>query len=279
MKNELLLAILFSVLFVLMTACFDTSLEFEDQFEQVVEGYIYQDRPIEGLKISKMISFGDDTTGGQGIINASAELFRGDDSWLFILNEEDSSYYIAEDIDFYAGDTCKLKINYLDEEITAVTVIPDLPPSIDQSETSISIPYVTDMFDFRELTMPEPVRLSWENPEGRYVFIRIQNIESNPYSIMPDPPDDMPFKHPNFVFQMDTEPTNGTFYEINSRELTHFGTHQIIVYGVNQEYVSLYNSIDQDSRELNEPYTNVSNGLGIFTAFSSDTLYLEVEME
>lgn len=45
---------------------------------------------------------------------------------------------------------------------------------------------------------------------------------------------------------------------------------------VNDEYVNLYNSLNQDSRELNEPYTNIQNGLGIFTAFNSDTLYLQV---
>jgi hypothetical protein len=40
--------------------------------------------------------------------------------------------------------------------------------------------------------------------------------------------------------------------------------------------VNLYSSLNQDSRELNEPYSNVTNGLGIFTAFNSDTLYIEV---
>jgi hypothetical protein len=36
------------------------------------------------------------------------------------------------------------------------------------------------------------------------------------------------------------------------------------------------NSLNQDSRELNEPYSHIRNGLGIFTAFNSDTVYFEV---
>jgi hypothetical protein len=39
--------------------------------------------------------------------------------------------------------------------------------------------------------------------------------------------------------------------------------------------VNLYETQEQDTRKLNEPYTNIENGLGIFTAFCSDTLYFE----
>jgi hypothetical protein len=106
-------------------------------------------------------------------------------------------------------------------------------------------------------------------------FFRIQNIESYQDLIIPEPPDGAPARG-GFNFQMDTRPTNDNYSTISFQELTHFGTHRIIIYRVNNEYVQLYNSMDQDSRELNEPFSNVENGLGIFTAFNSDTLYFEV---
>lgn len=31
-----------------------------------------------------------------------------------------------------------------------------------------------------------------------------------------------------------------------------------------------------DSRDLNEPYTNINNGLGIFSGFASQEVYFEV---
>jgi len=49
------------------------------------------------------------------------------------------------------------------------------------------------------------------------------------------------------------------------------------VFRVNQEYVDLFENIDQDSRNLNEPPTNIANGLGIFTAFNSDSIFFEVK--
>ncbi len=51
------------------------------------------------------------------------------------------------------------------------------------------------------------------------------------------------------------------------------------VYKVNQEYANLYRSREQDSRSLNEPLTNVQNGLGVFSAFASDSVGLYVKLE
>lgn len=124
--------------------------------------------------------------------------------------------------------------------------------------------------------MPDPVELTWDNPGTDYFFLDIQNIETFPISIMPDPPDDRPARPGGFAFQMITEPTNNNYYGIDARDLEYFGTHRIVFTSVNDEYVYLYNSLSQDSRELNEPFSNIENGLGIFTAFNSDTLYLEV---
>ena len=99
---------------------------------------------------------------------------------------------------------------------------------------------------------------------------------TNPISIRPDMPDGFPGSGGKFAFEMVTQPTNGSYYAIVPLQLKYYGTHRIIITSVNDEYVNLYSSLNQDSRELNEPYSNVTNGLGIFTAFNSDTLYLEV---
>ena len=144
------------------------------------------------------------------------------------------------------------------------------------SSTSVYIPKVDDIMDFRNVEMPDPVELTWDNPDAKYYFLDIQNIETYPLSIMPDPPDDRPAPPGGFAFQMITEPTNNNYSSIDLRQLEYFGTHRIVFTSVNEEYVYLYNSLNQDTRELNEPFTNVENGLGIFTAFNSDTLYLEV---
>lgn len=270
--------IIISLAVVSMHGCFNSDLVFEDQFEPVLEAYLFQDRLVENVKLSSMYSFGSDTTiGGLLITDAMVQLQRDEDTWLLRHNDNDSgSYFTDLPIDMLAGDTFKITVTIGEEILSASTVIPKKPPIINMSATTLKIKDVDDPREFMELEMPDPIEFTWENPGMNYYFFRIQNIESYDDPIRPDPPVDRPFRMGGFNFQMDTRPTNDAYFSLSPRELTNFGTHRIIVYSVNEEYVSLYNSLDQDSRELNEPYTNIVNGLGIFTAFSSDTLYLEV---
>ena len=261
----------------LLTACFKADMEFEDQYEPVVEAYLFVNKEVGNINLSSMISFGADSLGGESITNAEVLLEGGENSW--VLMHDDSipgRYYMEEQPEMLPGDTFRLRVELNDKSLSAVTVIPEVPPAVSMSSTSVSLPKVDDMRDFMGVEMPDPVELTWDNPEAKYYFLDIQNIESYPISIMPDPPDDRPAPPGGFAFQMITEPTNNNYYAINIRQLEYFGTHRIVFTSVNEEYVYLYNSLSQDSRELNEPYSNIANGLGIFTAFNSDTLYLEV---
>ncbi len=269
--------IIIFLLLPLLAGCFDTELVFEDQYKAVVEAYLYVDRDISKINISSMISFGEDSTGGDKITDAQVLLGRSKEEWRYAHDDAiPGTYYLDECPVLVPGDTFRLMVELDDAVLTAETVIPETPATVAMSSSTVYIPKVADMREFRSIEMPDPVELTWNNPGADYYFFNIQNIESYPLPIMPDPPVNSPFAHGGFVFQMVTRPTNNNFYSISVRELTHFGTHRIVVTRVNEEYVYLYNSQDQDTRELNEPYTNIENGLGIFTAFNSDTLYLEV---
>ena len=261
----------------LLTGCFDSDIVFEDQYEPVVEAYLYVDKEVGNIQLSSMISFGSDSSGGEKITDALIVLEGEADSW--VLSHDDSTpgrYYMEERPEMVPGDIFRLRVELEEESLSAITVIPDNPPAVSMSSRSISIPKVDNMMDFRNVVMPDPVELTWNNPGVRYYFLNIQNIESYPIPIMPDPPENSRFATGGFAFQMITQPTNNSYYSIDIRQLEYFGTHRIVFTSVNDEYVYLYNSLNQDTRELNEPYTNVENGLGIFTAFNSDTLYLEV---
>jgi hypothetical protein len=71
----------------------------------------------------------------------------------------------------------------------------------------------------------------------------------------------------------------GDEYRITRINVTNLGLHRVNVYRVNQEYADLYRSRNQDSRDLNEPLTNIANGLGVFTAFNSDSVFFRVVQE
>lgn len=269
----------FSILLLIssLAGCYDSELVFEDQYEVVVEAYLYVNKQENKVNLSNMISFGSDTVGGEMITGADLSLHHDAQSW--ILTQSDSipgTYFLEEELAMIPGDTFMLLVELGEEILYAKTIVPDDPPPLSMSASSIRIPKAESIMEFRDVEMPDPMELSWDNPEAKYFFLNIQNIESYPISIMPDPPEDRPFAGGGFAFQMITQPTNDNFYSIDMRQLTHFGTHRVIFTSVNDEYVNLYNSLNQDTRELNEPYSNIKNGLGIFTAFNSDTLYFEV---
>jgi hypothetical protein len=83
----------------------------------------------------------------------------------------------------------------------------------------------------------------------------------------------------NFSRRFVTAPTTNNHYQVPQSDFNYIGKYKITLYRVNQEYVNLYATRQQDSRALNEPLTNVKNGLGIFTAFASDSTFIDVELQ
>jgi hypothetical protein len=273
MKKLLILALL-----VLFTGCYQTDLVFEDQYRIVVESYLYVGTLDRSVTLTSMISFGNDSTGGEGIADALVTLTGNSGEWVFKSTDSGPGNYILESgPELVPGDTLQLRVEILDQRLHASTVIPAPPPPVTMSSSSMTIPKVEDMTEFHDIEWPDPIELTWDNPQGESYFIRIENIESNPGTIRPDPPDDLPGDRMGFVFQKVSQPTSGESFLITPMELTHYGTHRVVFFHVNEEYADLYRSLEQDSHELNEPFTNVKNGLGIFTAFNSDTLYFEVK--
>lgn len=120
----------------------------------------------------------------------------------------------------------------------------------------------------------DPIEIAWDNETGDYYYIVVENLEDNPEYVN-DNFATIDGNRPRFVFI--TEPQISNFYALDPRrELTQYGLHQIIVYRVNPEYAALYESSGNSTLSLEQPPTNIENGLGIFTGVSSDTLYLNV---
>lgn len=100
----------------------------------------------------------------------------------------------------------------------------------------------------------------------------VESIEDDPEPIIPDEIR----QRIGGGFRFVSTPTDDDATTITALTLEFLGQHRLRVYRINEEYAQLYQNREQDSRDLNEPPSNIRNGLGVFSAFSSDSAFFTV---
>ncbi|RNC83649.1 MAG: DUF4249 family protein [Balneola sp.] len=257
-----------------LTSCSDGTVNLSVTEEVVVEGFIYSGNPVNSIHISRLIPFISEEEEDFSINDANVLIEWNDTSYLLSPDGNESGAYLYEgnDLQIIDGNTYVLSFEYFGERIVSSTTVPEKPQGLSVSDPRIEIEQINELQDLFERTEIPNIEIYWDNPEGNYYFARVENIESDPEEIVTI---DFGDNERNLSFEI--EPTNLDVFNVIPFTLTHYGRYQVVLYHVNQEYVDLYESGDQDSRNLSEPPSNVENGLGIFTSFSSDTLIFSIE--
>jgi hypothetical protein len=236
----------------------------------VVEAYLRPGLPIEVL-VSKEGLYVDST-------NVTIEYIDG-----LTLNINDGTnnhklqsigggrYISGENVVVEPQKTYVLNFEYNDKNLEASTWVPSKPTGFTLSTYEIEVTAPTPPAPGTSPpARPEPIDVSWENPDGDYHLVVVKVIEENPEKISSGA-----VLISRGIFR--NEPNTGTTYEINQISFQYYGMHAVILYKLNPEYSTLYDDSGNSSLSLKAPYSNISNGLGIFTALNSDTLYLNVK--
>lgn len=208
--------------------------------------------PIEGLTVTVQ----DGTTGDiYTLTKSDSSAYIGDGSWLPV-----------------EGRTYTLSFDYEEKTIDASTVIPGKPADFTASATSV------EGFDPGNFTpgsgtppaFPEPIELTWTAEAGGYYLVVVESAETDPELIFSDTTNFRPFR----AFRSEPQQTNT--WNIQSMSFRYYGAHNVILYRLNAEYAALYEDSGSNSTNLTTPFTNVSNGLGIFTGVNADTVVVTV---
>ena len=234
----------------------------------MVESYLRSGKRIEVL-ISKEGLFENATIDTIEFIGLTVKIAEGDNE--YILQSVGGGKYISdEDVSVTQGKVYSLEFEYEGEHLSASTYVPSKPIGFELSAYEIEIyrpgPGSTPG---TAPTRPEPVDVSWENPDSDYHLVVVTVIEEDPKEIS----EGVVFRSGSFR----NEPNTGTSYEINRFSFEYYGMHAVILYKLNSEYATLYEDTGNSSLNLKSPYSNVTNGLGIFTGVNSDTVYLNVK--
>ena len=274
MKNLLTI-----ILVIFLMGCEELERPNADQF--VLEGFITADFPINDIKVKETIGL-DDTLVDIPISDADVRIIANDEVIPLDYNSLAFKYADQSGASIQVGATYEIEIEYQGTVATASTIVPEKPIDLNLSRTELVIPTLTLSFALRQqiadLFENEVSTFTWDGVPGRSYFVVIETQEEELDPIIPE---GVPEESKNLLssFRFISAPSEETSFNIIGIALETYGRHVAKVYSVNEEYVELFNSATQDSRDLNEPPSNINNGLGIFTAFAVDSLEFTVVRE
>lgn len=267
---------LFTISTCLFSACEQESIETVESKTAVVEAYLYAGQSVDSISITQSFSYAQSDS---NILTLDQlDITFSDFSNPSLLTSIGDGIYQKQDIVIEHGKSYRLEFVWEGEVISAETYIP-LKKEAQLSASQIELDKVElGSFGGGAGNIPDPVEITWDNSEGDYYYVVVKNIEDEPEYVNENVAQFQAENGGQSRFIFITEPQIIDFHALDARrDLTQFGTHQIIIFRVNPEYAALYESSGSSTLSLEQPPTNVINGLGIFTGVSSDTLYLEVK--
>ncbi len=192
MKNKLF--ILSSLIFVfLMISCEDDLKAVPDENLIVVRAYIYEGQPVKDIVLMSTLALDDESTEPTPIDSAEVILSRGNEK--FILEpvysndttETDTTFSITyhypdSNLVVGLGDTFRLEVNYMEQKLTAETVVPIKPGSFSASIDTLWVPEFNRNRDYVNWIFADSnrIQLNWDNPDQLYHYLLMDNVEVAP---------------------------------------------------------------------------------------------------
>lgn len=270
MKKTILHITYLFIATVLLSSCDDNTIEILDTKSVVVQSYLYANNPVDSFRVTQSIGYSETSNNIVTFDDLSISINDGVDNYL--LQSIGDGYYQNLDLIVEGGQDYSMTFETDGTTISSITYIPEKKEAT-VSPTQISVDKVYAGV-FSPPTQTDPITVSWDNTEGEYYYVIVENIEDDPEYINENFANiDTDTERPQII----TEPQIISDHNIDTRrDIQFFGTYRIIVYRVNPEYAALYTTSESTSSSLVEPPSNIENGLGIMTGISSDTIYFEV---
>ena len=241
----------------------------------VIQAYLFTGEPVTAVSVSGVLPIDADSTEVAELI-ADAQITLIKDGIRYDLvptaGEAGKYEYPGSDLTIAIGDIFQLEATYGNRTATAETVVPSPPIGLFLSSDSLIVPDFSGGRGGRggQGILAAGVTARWSNPANELHFAVIDNIEAAP-EILPTTE-----IFSRFAARIVQRPTAADSSTVTLLTLTHFGTHRLKLYRINDEYADLYEGLNQDSRDLNEPPSNIHGALGVFSAFSSDSAFFSV---
>lgn len=269
--------ICFAILTILLFyACNPVPDPVSDNF--VVEAYVFAGEPVREVTVKKLVPLSEPEGKSEIVDNANIVLRKDGSDYLLTYNSFKKKYrYEGNNLDLLPLDVLGLEVEVNGRVATATAMVPTPPVGIAISKDEMVIPEIKSAADFLTGNPLEgaEVTVTWSNPDNE---LHYTSVEFRSNLLKPILPGDVQEVVDGIIedFGIITTPSTDTTLTVLGATLPSYGRYIVKVYKVNQEYADLYESETQDSRELNEPPSNIINARGIFSAFASDSIFFEV---
>jgi len=256
----------------LIAGCDNTSTEPEEADLVVVEAFLFAGEPIDDIRLTETVPLSD-TIDAPPINDASVMLYKNGITYTLVPTGDSGYYaYPRDDLTIEVGDTIGIEISYNGTVATGETVVPDAPVGVGIDRDTLFVPeFGVGMGGGGFNRENSQLAASWDNPDQLLHYVVIESLEDSAEAIIPDE-----FQRFGDRFRLVAPPTTNDYHFVNMMALRDLGRHMAKVYRVNDEYAQLYENRTQDSRDLNEPPSNITGGLGVFSAFNSDSVFFTV---
>lgn len=264
-----------------VVACSDTSTTAPGSRSAVVRAYLYAGQPVSDIRLTYTAPIGTPDSlaelASPPINTADVALIRNGVRYVLTKSPGDSGYYryAGADLVVKEGDVFDFEARVDGQTITARTTVPVRPSGARVSSPTLTVPtFAQGPGGGPPNVAASTVQVRWNRVSDALFFVTLENTETSPTAIDLGLPGG--FGNGLRVRRIVFPPTSADSVPVSLFSLSYLGRHTVRVWRVNDEYAQLYATLQQDSRDLNEPATNIHGGLGVFSAFAADTTVLTV---
>ncbi len=255
----------------MLVAC-DTAVDPSGSDQVVIEAFLFAGEPVQNIRLTATVPLGEDPTSAPTIDDATVRLIKEGVTYALTSAGQDGRYeYLGADRVVAEGDEFRLEVEYFGRVAWGETVVPAPPAGVAIDADTLFAPNLEFGGGGRRggggggfNPDESQVAVAWDNPGNLLHFVVVEGLEDNAEQIVPEQ-----FLERIGRFRFISEPTLDNFFILRLLLLETLGRHQAKVYRVNGEYNQLFENRTQDSRDLNEPPSNIRDGLGVFSAFNS----------
>lgn len=268
--------------FMMLISCEEENLNNIAENQYVVEAFLYAGETVDDVRIKTTFPLAEAEDISTPINTAQVVLVKDGIQYQLTSSGDDGYYhYTGNDLIIEAGDLFGLEVVHNGITATATTIVPTPTEGLTLSIDSLKVPQLP-FSEGRDAIVEaignflrnSSVEARWDNPSSDLYFMVVEAVSDTIDPILPAAAIEALAR-----FRFVSAPTDGESIEFLGGTLESFGTYSARVYHINDEYAALYENRNQDSRDLNEPPSNVQNALGVFSAFNSQEAFFEVARE